>query len=281
MPLSSASRPGGEGVAGRLVGIRFNREKPEAAGLVEELKAFLESRGYAWSLDPDPDDHPFLVLVVGGDGTILQAARRYAPRGIPLLGINLGHVGFLTELEAGECLERLPDYLEGPRREDRRLMLWAGQGEREGIALNDVVITRAPYTRLLTFTVSQDGQEIMRFRADGLVVATPTGSTAYSRAAGGPVVHPEVEAFVLTPLASYSFHVRPTVIPAEGTLEVRVEEKARDVRFTLDGQIPYPLEDGQPLRIRKSPVEALFWRSPSWSFYRRLREKGRWDGGES
>ncbi|MDI3270301.1 MAG: NAD(+)/NADH kinase [Bacillota bacterium] len=264
-----------------VVGIRFNRDKPEATGLVKELQAFLEDKGYHWSLDPDPEQvEVALVLVVGGDGTILQAARRYAPKGVPLLGINLGHVGFLTELEAAECLESLSAYLEGPVVEDRRLMLWAGQGEKGGLALNDVVVTRAPYTRLLTFTVSQEGQEIMKFRADGLVVATPTGSTAYSRAAGGPVVHPAVPALILTPLASYSFHVRPTVIPAEGTVEVRVEEKARDVRFTLDGQIPYGLEVGEPLRIRKSPVEACFWRSPAWSFYRRLREKGRWDGGE-
>jgi NAD+ kinase len=229
-----------------------------------------------------------LVVAVGGDGTILRTLRELRPRGIPLVAINAGSVGFLSEMTLAEVPERLPALLAGGGAIERRStletsVLRAGEPAFSCSALNDVVISQGTISRLLDLDAAVDGQFLATYRADGLIVATPTGSTAYSLAAGGPVVHPVVPGIILTPINPHGFTQKPIVLPGTSLVDVSIAgagpsfENAT-VGVTVDGQVYHELAPGDRVSARTGP-DALFLRARDDAFYRALREKLKW--GES
>lgn len=197
-----------------------------------------------------------LAVVVGGDGTVLYTVQGLKVQ-IPVLGINWGEVGFLTELEPGEAIGFLKGLWEGFRVEKRMRIEISLDGERVGEALNEAVIVTSRPAKMLRFTVEIDGILAERFRADGMLISTPTGSTAYAMSAGGPIVDPGVEGFLLVPLAPYMLSSRPVVIGSDRVLRVTLESE-KPAKLVLDGQMTRELEIGAVLTVRKSENPALF-----------------------
>ncbi len=230
-----------------------------------------------------------LVIVLGGDGTILEAARRAAVRGTPILGINLGRVGYMAELEMEELdmLSRLfaltadengeasPAY-----RIETRSMLHVELLDQQGAVrtdtygLNDAVITNGSIARIVDIELSENGVPVTSYRADGLIVATPTGSTAYSMSAGGPVADPRVACFCVTPICPHSLAARPLVFPDDASLEIKnVCQREKMLFLTVDGRTNCELYRGETVRITKSPMETRLIRLKTCGFYNRLRAK--------
>ena len=257
--------------------------------LAEEVCAWLTERGeQAWlgsiwdeETIADRLSETTLLIALGGDGSILRAARVAAARHIPVFSINLGRLGFLSESSPDNWPERLEKVLTGEFRRERRLMLHATimrSGEAIGnvTALNEVVVGRGSQARVVRFHLHVDGNHVTSYVADALIAATPTGSTAYSLAAGGPIMPPELPNYVITPVAPHLSLDRAIVVDekAEVTIEVIFDHEAS---MTADGQDAFNLEDGDIVRIAKAPFEAVFVRvdDPSY-FYRRLmaRETG-------
>jgi len=222
-----------------------------------------------------------LVLVIGGDGTLLSVAR-FAPTGTPVLGINVGVLGFLAGLGREEALPRLDEVLSGGFREDRRrrLDVTVREGPHRGTyrALNDAVLTKEAIARISTFSVSVAGDPVARFRADGVIVATPTGSTAYNLSAGGPILHPQLPAIVVTPICPHSLAQRPLVVRASDRIGLRVLDRGRreGLHLTLDGQEGFPVRPGTPIEIRSSPSAVTLLRPPESDHFRKLSEKLNW-----
>jgi NAD+ kinase len=225
-----------------------------------------------------------LIVVLGGDGTLLSMAGRIAQAGrdIPILGVNFGSLGFLTEIRIDELHASLESVLDGRAQFDQRLMIHA-EAHRRGepvdtrIVLNDVVFTKAAVSRIIELSVSINNGFVTRVKADGLIVASPTGSTAYNLAAGGPIVHPVVDAFVLTPIAPHTLTNRPVVVPASMAVEIRPEINGSDEVFvTYDGQSGYPLRNGDYVRVCRSERALRLVRAPQRSYFEVLREKLKW-----
>jgi NAD+ kinase len=226
-----------------------------------------------------------LIIVLGGDGTLLSMATRIAQAGrdIPILGVNFGSLGFLTETRIDELYPTLEAVLSGSAKIDERTML-AAEGCRgrevfdSRIVLNDVVFTKAALSRMIELTVSVSGAFVTKVKADGLIVASATGSTAYNLAAGGPIVHPDVDALVLTPIAPHTLTNRPVVIPGRASVEIRprMEGDADDIYVTYDGQSGYPLRTGDVIRVRKSDRQLRLVKAPARSYFELLREKLKW-----
>jgi NAD+ kinase len=229
--------------------------------------------------------HVDLIVVLGGDGTLLGMATRIAQSGhdVPMLGVNFGSLGFLTETRIDEMYPALEAAIAGTAAIDERAMLAADAcRSREvfdsRIVLNDVVFTKAALSRIIELVVSVGSGTVTKVKADGLSVASATGSTAYNLAAGGPIVHPHVDALVLTPIASHTLTNRPIVIPGSETVDVRayVDGGADDIYVTYDGQYGYPLERGAYVRIRKADQRLRLVRAPARSYFDLLREKLKW-----
>jgi len=226
-----------------------------------------------------------VVIAFGGDGTLLDAAGAVAQAGadVPLLGVNLGHLGFLTEVGRDELSTALGTLVAGRARVESRTLL-AGRVERSGrriadhLALNDIVVTRGALSRMIEIDVTVDGQFVCHVKADGLIVATATGSTAYNLSAGGPIVHPSVDAFLLTPIAPHTLTNRPLVLPAGSTvaLEPVIEPAAADIVVTFDGQFGAPLEREDRVIIERSPRLVRLLRTSSRTHFDMLREKLKW-----
>lgn len=225
-----------------------------------------------------------LVVVLGGDGTLLAMAARIAQSGrdVPILGVNFGSLGFLTEIRTDELTSSLERVLAGTATFDARAMLAATAHRADGqvdarVALNDVVFTKSALSRMIELSVWVNGGFVTRVKADGLIIASATGSTAYNLAAGGPIVHPTVDALVLTPIAPHTLTNRPIVIPGRAEVEVRVEGDGptADVFVTYDGQSGYPVRDGDVVRVRTSdrPLRLV---TPARSYFEVLREKLKW-----
>jgi NAD+ kinase len=226
-----------------------------------------------------------LIVVLGGDGTLLGTATRIAQSGrdIPLLGVNFGSLGFLTETRIGEMYTTLDAALEGRAMFDERTMLTAdAYRSRERfdsrVVLNDVVFTKAALSRIIELVVSVSTGPVTKVKADGLIVATATGSTAYNLAAGGPIVHPRVDAIVVTPIASHTLTNRPIVIPGSEVIEVRpyIDDMADEIFVTYDGQSGYPLQKGDSVRIRASEHKLRLVKAPARNYFELLREKLKW-----
>jgi NAD+ kinase len=192
-----------------------------------------------------------LVLSFGGDGTLLSVARRLAGREVPLLGVNLGRMGFLTEVSCDELEDGLGAVLGGRARISRRMMIEieTSDGER-AIGLNEAVVTRGALSRILSLEVRVDGELVARHDGDGIILATPTGSTAYSASAGGPLVEPEMEALLVVPICPHTLSTRPLVLGAEKAVEVHLLESGPEAHLSVDGQMDTPRERGAPRRTR-------------------------------
>lgn len=281
----------------RAVGLWPNPEKEQVRGLVRDVSRWLGARGVdAWCpadlsewAGTEVAHRPIgewgaaeFVVVLGGDGTLLRAAKELSGHGRPLLGVNLGHLGFLTEVEVPDVYAALAEFLEGRYVVDERMMLAAavrrhGEEVARFQALNDVVVTKGPFARLVDLEAYVDGSFVTTYRGDGLIVSTPTGSTAYSLSAGGPVVNPNLEVVLLTPICPHSFFDRSIVIGDSSTVQVRVRTEHRDTLLTVDGQEGFQLEDGDEVAVRRAAEPVALMRRPGWNFYHVLRgwQKGR------
>jgi NAD+ kinase len=225
-----------------------------------------------------------LVIVLGGDGTLLAMAARIAQSGrdLPILGINFGSLGFLTELRIDELMPSLEQVLGGAAVFEERAMLEA-EAHRTGapadsrIVLNDVVFTKGALSRMIELSVTVSGEFVTRVKADGLIVGSATGSTAYNLAAGGPIVHPKVDALILTPIAPHTLTNRPIVIAGDEAVDVQAHSDATaDVFVTYDGQSGYPLQQGDWVRVRRSARTLRLVKAPARSYFEVLREKLKW-----
>ena len=227
-----------------------------------------------------------VVIVLGGDGTLLAMAKAIAESGhdIPILAVNFGSLGFLTEITRPEIYESLDAVISGKATHDLRMMLRAtatraGEAVLTHLALNDVVFSRTALSRMIELEVSVGDQFVTSVKADGLIVATPTGSTAYNLAAGGPIVHPSMDALVLTPIAPHTLTNRPIVISADR--EVRVKSAGTnagdEVYVTVDGQTGFALHEGDEIAIAKAPRPIRLIRATSRSYFEVLRQKLKWN----
>ncbi len=228
-----------------------------------------------------------VVIAFGGDGTLLEAARAVVDSGgdVPLMGINLGRLGFLAEVGRAEMFGALEAVLAGATRTETRLML-QGRIGRQGrtidqrLALNDIVVTRGALSRMIEMNVHVDGEFVCHVKADGLIVATATGSTAYNLSAGGPIVHPSLDALVVTPIAPHTLTQRPLVLPASAELELRpVIEPQSDIVLTFDGQFGVPLLKDDVVSLSRAPRVLRLLRTSSRSHFDMLREKLKWGNG--
>lgn len=280
----------------KKIGIIAKLNKPEALEASKELNDWLEEQNIEVFLDNDlaekvgnktgvnKNDIPSLVemiIVLGGDGTMLSAARIVGTREIPILGVNLGSLGFLTEITLDELYHVLEKILKGEIDKDERMMLsvtvkrW---GEEIGrfTVLNDTVINKGTLARIIDLETKIDGELVNTYRADGLIIATPTGSTAYSLSAGGPIIYPSIHSFVISPICPFTMTNRPIVVPDEVTIQVILKTPESDVQLTLDGQVAFPLRVGDVVRIKKAKSHIYLIKSPNKSYYEVLRSKLNW-----
>jgi len=221
-----------------------------------------------------------LLIVLGGDGTLLSMARAVGDLGVPILGVNLGGLGFLTATTLDEMLPALETLLAGGMEVEERLMLSAslrrgGQSVGEYIALNDVVITKSAMSRIIDLSVSVGGRHAISYRADGLIIATPTGSTAYNLSAGGPILFPTMDAVVLTPIAPHTLSNRPIVVPGAQRIEVALLID-QEVMLTMDGQVGVPLRERDVVEVQKAAARIRLVRFPQKDFFSVLRTKLKW-----
>ncbi|MGE0042191.1 MAG: TlyA family rRNA (cytidine-2'-O)-methyltransferase [Vicinamibacterales bacterium] len=305
-PPGAAREPGrprgSEPPAVMTVAVVTKHNLHEAGAELVALEAWLAGRGVdaVWTpethaLMPPADrrvverhqvpDVADLVVVLGGDGTLLAMADEIggAARDVPILGVNYGWLGFLTEITRPEIYAALEAALDGQMDLDERMMLRA-EARRDGVVtasrviLNDVVFTRTALSRMVDLSVTVGDQFVTSVRADGLIVASPTGSTAYNLAAGGPIVHPAMDAMVLTPIAPHTLTNRPIVIPAEREVRITASgsNTGSEVYVTFDGQFGLPLEDGDEVAITRGPRPIRLVRSAARSYFEVLREKLKW-----
>jgi len=286
------------------VGLTAKRGLGAASGVLAELAGWLEARNVHPVFETETarlagvpagrptvsrDDLPGkcdLLVVLGGDGTLIGMADRIAVAGsdVPILGVNFGSLGFLTEITLPELYDALEATLEGRATIELRAML-AARTSRDNlpfadhIVLNDIVITKGALSRIIEITVSVGEDTVTRFRADGLIIASPTGSTAYNLAAGGPIVHPAVDAMLLTPIAPHTLTNRPVVIPASSEVHVRpIMEDGDEVYVTFDGQSGFALQPGDLVSVRRAPRPLRIVKSANRTYFDVLREKLKWGG---
>jgi NAD+ kinase len=287
-------------VAFQHIGLTSRSEFVDKEGLLQKIVRICEEAGAEVQIDPLRCSIPELqtcktfkelsdldlIIVLGGDGTTLRTVRELKDPRIPLLTINRGTVGFLASLDVTEIESTLPPLLEGKGIiEDRQLLacrvMRDGKEVLQGIALNEIVVSQGAIARLIELSVNVNNEPLTVFRADGLIVASPTGSTAYSLSAGGPIVHPEIPAIVLTPINPHAFAQRPLLIPATKTVDITIlprESKFEHVQvsLTFDGQIHHALERGDHLKCAMHPARVRFLKRKTDSFFSSLREKLGW-----
>jgi len=263
----------------RSVCLVANPEKDIANRELRKLSAALRKRkiGVRPAKEFEKSD---AVITLGGDGTILAIAGRAAHAGIPVLGVNMGRLGFMTAIGIKRVYSILDEWLKGHWPVSERLMLdvQVPRLKRSFLALNDAVLRIGSVTRVTRISASIEHEDLGLFTGDGVIVATPTGSTAYSMSAHGPVVHPEVEALVLTPICAHSFSQRPVVFPAGHTLELRIEDhrKGNDVQLCLDGQRVIPLKSGDGVSVTGADRRLKLFQDPEMNYFGMLREKLSW-----
>lgn len=279
------------------VAIVCKPQKEELTRLLPELVGYLRQHGFEPLLDLEAGKYttaapavdrtelpalaPALVIVLGGDGTLLSVARIFAATGTPILSVNLGFLGFLTEVRLADLYSTLEGWCDGCHNLDERAMLHAALW-REGAthsgyeALNDVVVTKGDIARMGEFAVELDGKKVARFRADGVIVSTPTGSTAYTLAANGPILTPDVDAMVVTPICPHLLTLRPIVVRGDSMLTVRVEGIPSQALLTVDGQVAVEMQRGDEVRCQRSRNTVKLVRMSESSFFEALRSKLSW-----
>jgi NAD+ kinase len=272
-------------------------QKPELAGILRELLAWLEARNYHYLLDPDsaayidaadpiervdlPRHKPNLVIVLGGDGTLLAAARAFARTTTPILSVNLGSLGFLTETPLSDLYPTLEAWCDNCADIEIRSMMHAeiirdGSTVQEWDALNDVVVAKGTIARMGDFSVEIEKQFVATFRADGIIISTPTGSTAYNLAANGPIVMPSVNAMLVTPICPHLLTIRPIVVPGDSTISVRVVGVPNEIYLTVDGQEAVQLRLGDYVHCQRSEASVRLLRHQPNGLFSVLRSKLKW-----
>ena len=279
----------------RRVGVVTKADSRDAIGTAHELADWLVRRGCEVALDEatarakgftgetfQPEGEYDLVVVLGGDGTLLVTARSLGGRA-PILGVNLGRLGFLTEVRRGELYPTLVKVLAGSFEIQQRSLLdvelrRASGGVQTYRILNDAVIAKSALARIIELTLRTDGHVVANYRADGLIISTPTGSTAYNLSAGGPIIDPGLPVVVLTPICPHTLSLRPLVVPDAGSLEVQLETRREEVYLTCDGQEGTTLGYQDVVRVSRCGVSVRLVKAAGRSFYDNLREKLRWGG---
>jgi NAD+ kinase len=269
-----------------------DRVKP----LIYEIMGFLTNRGCTvmkdartaeviadekFNTDEEIRDDADLVVVLGGDGTLISAVRILGEKDTPILGINLGRLGFLTETTTDEAVSALKDVLDGNYMMERRMklhshLLQENEKMLEIDVLNDIVINKSDAARIFETTVYIDGMLVNEYRADGLIIATPTGSTAYSLAAGGPIVHPSVETMIITPICPQGLSNRPIIISDESEVTIKVNAEKGSVSITYDGQIFRKLDKSKTITVKKASSVTNLIVPKNKNYYSLIREKLGW-----
>ena len=281
----------------KSVAIILNPEKSEAVKLAGLVIPWLHERGVtviaehdaatamsspSLSRDEEQLGKADFALVMGGDGTLLRASRIMAPAGVPMLAVRFGKFGFIMDTEPADVFDALERVLAGEYQINERMMisatvLRAGEHTHTEPALNDIVIAKGPLARMLRLGTHVSGQYISTYAADGLIVATPTGSTAYSLSAGGPLVTPELKTIIITPICPHTLNARSLIISSKETVEIEVESDLGDVvMLTVDGQIGMPLEHGDRVSIHESKSRACLISTGGPTFYSKLQTRLRW-----
>ena len=282
----------------KTIGIFSRPRKTAVAEVVPELLSWLKARGVSAMYDGETAcclngnvegtprqrivEQADLLLVLGGDGTFLAAAREAAPHAVPILPINLGGLGFLTSFTREELYPALEDTLAGRADISERVMLLAERVHGQEVltqqrVLNDAVLHKGAQGRMIEMELHIDGGFVCRYRADGLIVATPTGSTAYSMSAGGPIVHPAVESIQITPICPHTLSDRPVVVNDSSNIELRfLGNGAESVLLTMDGQIGVPMQEGDRVRITRAAERLKLIHPPNKSYFEILRNKLKW-----
>lgn len=255
--------------------------QPDVAKVASELAAWFEEKGIRASMDPASAASADLCVVVGGDGTLLAAARLMGERQVPMLAINYGGLGFLTEVTRDEMYPALEGVLAGKMVTHSRMMINVAV-HRDGTpvasyqALNDAVIHKGTLARIIELETCVDGQYVSMFRSDGLILSTPTGSTAYNVSAGGPIVYPTMGAIILTPISSHTLTNRPLVLPAESRVEVTLRSVPDDVYVTVDGQVGMKLAANDRVTVQRSQRLVQLIAPAGKDFFDVLRDKLKW-----
>jgi NAD+ kinase len=284
------------------IGIVAKRNKPEvvaiASHLVEwlcarKIKVYLEgeigkllspipSRGDWKSIEREeiPTDVE-MIIVLGGDGTLLSVARQVWNKSIPILGVNLGGLGFLTEITLDELYPVLERVVQNDFAVNEREVLNAGvirRGERiaEFIVLNDAVINKGALARIIDLETTINGEYLSTFKSDGLIISTPTGSTAYNLSAGGPIVYPSLHTIIITPICPHTLTIRPIIIPDDVKIRALLKSRDEEVTLTLDGQQGFTLEFEDVVEVEKAEGSILLIKSPYRQYFELLREKLKW-----
>ncbi|MGZ4031806.1 MAG: NAD(+)/NADH kinase [Tumebacillaceae bacterium] len=278
-----------------VIGLAVNQSKPKALAVTQCLVDLIEQQGakaivdeqtaqtigrsdLGMSLDEFPS-HAQILFVLGGDGTILGFARQFAKSGLPILGINLGHLGFLSEAEPKDLESAVKRVLAGDYCLENRLMLEA-RVERRGevvmeqlIGLNDIAMAKGSFGRMVTCKVFVDDMYVDQYTGDGLLVSTPTGSTAYSLSCGGPIIAPHIDVMLLTPICPHTLHARPLVVAANQAVRVEVQANHPELVLSIDGQLFYTLEDEDIIHVRQAPYKTTLIKWHDREFYEVLRRK--------
>ncbi len=276
----------------RVVGILAHRTRLEALEFAEKVIEWLEVRDIEVRLDRDAADklgktglasadsvwrEVEFIITLGGDGTILTAARLAAPMGIPILGVHMGQFGFIAETHPGDLFPHLEEILAGQIQIEERLMLQAdiirnGETFHTGSGLNDVAL-KSKMSRLLHLKTYLSGELFATYPADGVVISTPTGSTGYALSAGGPLVEPSVQVFLLVPICPHTLSARPMIVPAHETIEIEIEVDGDDVIFAIDGVEPLTLESGDRVVVRKADYATKIILLNHGTFYDKVRKR--------
>ena len=284
------------------IGIVAKQDQPEALTVVRDLVQRFISRGIRVYIEKEiesplqlpssktllnfmePEEiaaHVEMIICLGGDGTLLRVARLVGDHEVPILGVNLGGLGFLTETTLNELDRVLEDVIRGTYKKDEREILKAAvirRGEKmaEFMVLNEAVINKGALARIIDIEVTIDRQYLTTFKADGLIISTPTGSTAYNLSAGGPIVYPSLQCIIITPICSHTLTNRPIVIPDDVEIQALLRTKQQEVFLTLDGQQGFPLEFEDIVTLRKAPSPIFLVKSPYRDYYAVLKEKLNW-----
>ncbi|NJD25236.1 MAG: NAD kinase [Betaproteobacteria bacterium] len=258
----------------RGVSVFIERETAEQVGRQVDLSRWVTC-GFN-----DIGAHADLAIVLGGDGTMLNAARRLARYRVPLVGVNQGRLGFMTDIARSDMLTCMDDLLDGRFSAENRMLLDAevlrdGREIATNLALNDVVADKGAIGRMIEFELFIDGEFIYNLRSDGLIVSTPTGSTAYSLSAGGPILHPTSTGIALVPLCPHALTNRPIIVNDRADIELRIAH-ADDPRVHFDGQVTLDLQPGDSVRLRRSEYSICFLHPPGYSYFAMLRQKLQW-----
>ncbi|MBI3183789.1 MAG: NAD(+)/NADH kinase [Myxococcales bacterium] len=277
----------------RTVAVVAKRGNPEAAKLAVQLRerysdrtflaepALAEATGWSRVDERELAQSADLMVVLGGDGTLIHAARLLKGRPVPILGVNLGSLGFMTEIPQPELFPMMDAVLAGQAKLDSRMKLSCRlyRGEElliEDEVLNDVVINKGALAKITDHEASIDGKFITLYKSDGVILATPTGSTAYSLSANGPIVHPSLDCLIITPICPHALTQRPIVVPGDQVVNITLKSETGDVYLTIDGQAGLPLRTNDRVQVQRSPNRVLIVRNPRMDYFAILRQKLRW-----